>query len=212
MLTNMYNALEKLRARARIEGKDREIYDQGLIGILRDLHDHIATAAAYGWPLDLSDDDILHRLVALNAQRAGEEARGQIRRLRVPNTKTPKARRPPSANRPKSTLAWWKRSKKAPWPKTLPEQISSVQAALRDMGEASPDQIASRCVRARAAGKPRRAGSGRGNPRRLLCDVGRAAWALQPVRRVTPRTEPPHGCDKFNIRSMGRRAALIDGG
>ena len=40
---------------------------------------------------------------------------------------------------------------KAPWPKTLPEQISSVQAALRDMGEASPDQIARRFARARAA-------------------------------------------------------------
>jgi hypothetical protein len=55
----------------RIEGKDREIYDQGLIGNLRDLHDQIdrEVAAAYGWPADLSDDEILHRLVDLNRER-----------------------------------------------------------------------------------------------------------------------------------------------
>lgn len=45
-LTQMYNVLEKLRAGEQIEGKDREIYDQGLIGILRDLHDRIDVAVA----------------------------------------------------------------------------------------------------------------------------------------------------------------------
>ena len=67
-LTQMYNVLEKLRAGERIEGKDKEIYDQGLVGILRDLHDQIdaAVAEAYGWPANLSDDEILHRLVDLN--------------------------------------------------------------------------------------------------------------------------------------------------
>jgi len=46
----MYTVLEKLRAGQRIEGRDREIYDQGLLGILRDLHDQIdrAVAQAYG--------------------------------------------------------------------------------------------------------------------------------------------------------------------
>ena len=75
-LTGMYNCLEKLRAGQRIEGKDREIYDQGLIGILRDLHDQIdtATAEAYGWPVSLSDDAILQNLVTLNRTRAAEEA------------------------------------------------------------------------------------------------------------------------------------------
>ena len=80
----MYNVLEKVRAGERIEGKDREIYDQGLIGILRDLHTQIDTAVAdaYGWPATLTDDEILHRLVDLNRARAAEEARGQIRWLR----------------------------------------------------------------------------------------------------------------------------------
>jgi hypothetical protein len=33
-----------------------------------------AVAAAYGWPPDLSDDQILERLLALNLKRAAEEA------------------------------------------------------------------------------------------------------------------------------------------
>jgi len=40
---------------------------------------------------------------------------------------------------------------KAPWPRTLPDQIAAVSAALTDMGEATPDQIARRFARARTA-------------------------------------------------------------
>ena len=38
-LTGMYNVLEKLRAGERIEGRDKEIYDAGLVGILRDIRE-----------------------------------------------------------------------------------------------------------------------------------------------------------------------------
>ena len=41
-----------------------------------------ASCDAYGWPVTLSDEEILERLVALNAERAAEEARGLIRWLR----------------------------------------------------------------------------------------------------------------------------------
>ena len=34
-----------------------------------------AVAAAYGWPADLSDDQILERLLALNLKRASEETK-----------------------------------------------------------------------------------------------------------------------------------------
>jgi len=34
-----------------------------------------AVAAAYGWPADLTDDQILERLLALNLERAAEEAK-----------------------------------------------------------------------------------------------------------------------------------------
>src|SRR5690606_4592300 len=83
-LTQMYNVLEKLRAGETIEGKDKVIYEQGLIGILKEIHDRIdaAVAEAYGWPVDLSDEDILERLVALNRERRLEEAAGKVRWLR----------------------------------------------------------------------------------------------------------------------------------
>ena len=151
-LTQMYNVLEKLRAGDRIEGKDKDIYNDGLIGILRDLHDQIdqAVADAYGWPADLSDDAILHRLVDLNRERAAEEARGHIRYLR-PDYQNPQGRVVQAKGEqgamdlgPKDV------ADKAPWPKSLPEQIAAVQAALLDMGEATPEQIARQFVRGRA--------------------------------------------------------------
>ncbi len=37
----------------------------------------VAVAAAYGWPADLTDDQILERLLALNLERAAEEARAE---------------------------------------------------------------------------------------------------------------------------------------
>ena len=151
-LTAMYNVLEKLRAGGRIEGKDREIYDQGLVGILRDLHDQIdaAVAEAYGWPATLSDDDILHRLVDLNHERAAEEARGHIRWLR-PDYQNPEGRVGQSRGEQAALdIGPGDTTTKAPWPKTLPEQIAAVQAALYDLGEATPEQIARQFQRGRA--------------------------------------------------------------
>lgn len=149
-LTNMYNALEKLRAGQKIE--DKEIYDQGLIGILGDLLDRIdaAVAEAHGWPADLSEDDILHRLVALNFERAEEEAQGIIRWLR-PDYQNPKGTQATTGKQTELDVGTTEKVEKAPWPKILPEQISAVQSALRDMGEATPDQIARRFARARAS-------------------------------------------------------------
>ena len=43
-----------------------------------------AVAAAYGWPADLSDDQILERLLALNLERAAEEAQAQRSPKRQP--------------------------------------------------------------------------------------------------------------------------------
>ena len=151
-LTAMYNVLEKLRAGERIEGKDRETYDQGLIGILRDLHDQIdaAVADAYGWPATLTDDEILHRLVDLNRIRAAEEARGHIRWLR-PDYQNP-AGRAAVATGEQTTLDIGPADTgtKAPWPKTLPEQIAAVRATLSDLGTATPEQVARQFQRARA--------------------------------------------------------------
>jgi hypothetical protein len=151
-LTAMYNVLEKLRAGDRIEGKDREIYDQGLIGILRDLHTQIdiAVADAYGWPATLTDDEILHHLVDLNRTRATEEARGQIRWLR-PEYQNPAGHAAgPKGEQTAMDIGPTVSTDKAPWPKTLPEQIAAVRNALTDLGTATPEQIARHFQRGRA--------------------------------------------------------------
>ena len=83
-LTGLYNVLEKLKAGAALNPADEDVKQRGLVLILKELHDRIdvATAEAYGWPADLSDQQILERLVALNAERAAEEAAGHVRWLR----------------------------------------------------------------------------------------------------------------------------------
>jgi hypothetical protein len=93
-LTGLYNVLEKLRAGIapdELTPDDRRIFDDGLVLILKELHDRLdaAVAAAYGWPAGLSDNDILARLVALNQERVREEAAGNIRWLR-PNYQVPR--------------------------------------------------------------------------------------------------------------------------
>ncbi len=51
---------------------------------MKELHDEIdaAVADAYGWPVNLADGEILARLVALNKERAREEAGGIVQWLR----------------------------------------------------------------------------------------------------------------------------------
>ncbi|MFN7053443.1 MAG: class I SAM-dependent DNA methyltransferase, partial [Gemmobacter sp.] len=149
-LTGMYNVLEKLRAGERIEGKDREVYDQGLIGILRDLHDQIdaAVADAYGWPATLTDDEILHNLVTLNRERAAEEARGLVRWLR-PDYQNPAGQVQARGEQTELDVGTITPTAKTPWPARLPDQIAAVRAALQEMGQASPEQIARQFMRAR---------------------------------------------------------------
>ncbi|MGY1409829.1 class I SAM-dependent DNA methyltransferase [Luteimonas sp. A611] len=124
-LTGMYNVLEKLRSGDPLTAKERTLHEQGLVSVLRQLHDKLDAAVlnAYGWgdllPLlrvahgnvaeghphppsapstregrngpqaggredarRAFDDAVLERLVALNAERAAEEARGHVRWLR----------------------------------------------------------------------------------------------------------------------------------
>ena len=83
-LTDMYNVLEKLQAGEPLTAKDKTVHEQGLVSILRELHDEldVAVCNAYGWPVTLADEEILARLVALNAERAVEEAQGLVRWLR----------------------------------------------------------------------------------------------------------------------------------
>jgi hypothetical protein len=83
-ITGMYNVLEKLRTGEALTAKDKKIHDDGLVSVLKKIHDDLDAAVfdAYGWPANLSDDEILERLVDLNHERAAEEKRGLVRWLR----------------------------------------------------------------------------------------------------------------------------------
>jgi hypothetical protein len=83
-ITGMYNVLEKLRAGEALTAKDDVIHEHGLVSVLKQLHDDLDTAVldAYGWPHDLTDEQILERVVALNAERGAEERNGLVRWLR----------------------------------------------------------------------------------------------------------------------------------
>lgn len=83
-LTGMYNVLERVRCGDELSPKDAAIRDQGDVDSLLALHDELdaAVAEGYGWPDDLSDDEIVQLLFELNQHRAEEEASGYVRWLR----------------------------------------------------------------------------------------------------------------------------------
>jgi len=86
-LTGLYNVLEKLRSGEALSAKERLVHDQGLVGVLKDLHDELDTAVlgAYGWSdlaLPADSEAVLERLVSLNARRVAEEAAGKVRWVR----------------------------------------------------------------------------------------------------------------------------------
>ena len=86
-LTGMYNVLEKLRSGVTLTAAERALNDNGLVSVLRSLHDELDAVVldAYGWgdlSLPADTDSLLLRLVELNTKRANEEAAGTVRWLR----------------------------------------------------------------------------------------------------------------------------------
>jgi hypothetical protein len=142
-LTGLYNVLELLRAGTPLSDKDRDVHDRGLVTIIRQHHDALdaLVAQAYGWGADhaagtLTDAEILTRLVALNAARAAEEARGIIRWLR-PDYQAPNEAPKTTGNLDLGEApALPATATIIPWPKTLPEQVSAVAGLLQ--GAAAP--------------------------------------------------------------------------
>lgn len=157
-LTGIYNVLEKLRAGEELNAKEKTIHAQGLVSLLRELHDELdrAVFAAYGWS-DLAEqlvglpgatmplpdkpeaqaeaeEELLRRLVELNAQRAAEEARGLIRWLR-PDYQNPNAESAPE--QAEAELETEEvcakpaaKAKKLAWPKGMREQIATLRSTL----------------------------------------------------------------------------------
>ena len=148
-LTDIYNVLDKLRRGEALTAKERQVHEQGLASVLRQLHDELdaLVAVAYGWPAILPDDEILARLVALNAERAAEEAAGTVRWLR-PDYQSPSGLRvtgyelpaphPTPLREPTSHY-----TTRLPWPERLAEQAQAVRAALAALdGPATVEQVA----------------------------------------------------------------------
>ncbi|MGH7026723.1 class I SAM-dependent DNA methyltransferase [Brevundimonas sp.] len=83
-MTGLYNARARLSAGGPLTEAERAVHEAGCIGLLDHLHRRLdaAVLAAYGWPADLSVQEAMVRLVALNRERAAEEARGEVRFLR----------------------------------------------------------------------------------------------------------------------------------
>jgi hypothetical protein len=139
-LTDIYNVVEKLRAGTSLDDEEQVTHEQGLVSILRQLHDDLdaAVAAAYGLPVTATDEEILAFLCALNVQRAAEERNGLVRWLR-PSFQHPEAittqatldtGEPETVPKPGKA----KPAAKLAWPKTLAEQAQAVRAALATFG------------------------------------------------------------------------------
>lgn len=130
-LTKLYNVVEALREGRALTDAERDMHDRGLVTLIRQHHDAIdaLVAEAYGWPAELSDEEILTRLVALNKERAAEEARGLIRWLR-PEYQAPDYKAPVTQTLDLGETAAALPDNVIPWPGSLPEQVSAVQSIL----------------------------------------------------------------------------------
>jgi hypothetical protein len=144
-LTGLYNVLGKLRAGGKpadFDERDKAIFDDGQVLILQELHDKldIAVAEAYGWSTELSDDEILARLVALNKERSDEEKRGMVRWLR-PNYQIPRFARDADKQATReegaqvaAELLLPETAQKQSFPSGAVEQTAAVFAALAGAG------------------------------------------------------------------------------
>ncbi len=146
-LTGLYNVLAKLRSGEALTSKEKVIYEHGLVGVLKSLHDELDAAVleAYDWKdltMPADTDELLGRLVELNARRAAEEATGTIRWLRPEfqnagagvqaaiESATPSE---DMAVEPEQIVVS-KPISQRPWASGISEQIKSVAAVLSTSG------------------------------------------------------------------------------
>ena len=157
-LTGLYNVLAALREGRALTAKEQAIHTQGLVGVLRELHDELdaAVRAAYGLPASATTDDVLAELVRLNARRAAEEAQGQVRWLRPAFQQAPAALADqplpglapadaPEAVAEGTPDAAPAAAHRQPWPTALPAQIRLLADTLAASATPlSPEQLAAR--------------------------------------------------------------------
>ena len=137
-LTGLYNLLEKRKAGGAFAMVEQDQRVRGRIDILHELHGRLdaAVADAYGWPVTLSDEEIVARLVALNAERAAEERAGRVRWLR-PDYQLARAGvevlapKPDSAAEQLEALLPAAKARKPAFPRDAIGQTAAVLADLR---------------------------------------------------------------------------------
>ena len=175
-LTGLYNVLDAVRAGRALTPAERDVLDAGQVMVLLDLHDRLdaAVADAYGWPADLPAAEIVARVVALNKERAAEEAEGHVRWLR-PEFQAPQEVRRQAAQAALDAGEGWGEAAGAlpAWPKQAPEQFVALRAVLargepskpadlaRRFRGAPPRKVAEMLATLAALGQAREAGAGR---------------------------------------------------
>ena len=171
-LTMLYNVLEKVRSGAILTDSERDVHDAGHVSILLQLHDRLdaAVADAYGWPVNLSAQDIVARVVALNAERRAEEADGLVRWLRPEFQAPEEARR--IATQPTLDIEQAEAPGAILWPRDDPaRQFIILRSALaRFSAPAAPNELARQ-----VKGAPR--GAKIGEMLRVLVALGQAREA-----------------------------------
>jgi len=134
-LTQLYKVLERLRSGEALTEKEQDIHERGLVSVMKHLHEQIDAAVldAYGWPRDLSDEEILARLVELNKERRAEEAKGHVRWLR-PEYQAPAAKKIVLSEQGRLDIevvpSAAKTGTRTRWPKTLPERVTTIRGLL----------------------------------------------------------------------------------
>ena len=149
-ITDLYNVLDKLRSGDELSAREQLINSQGLVSVLRQLHDDLdrAVLEAYGWSdlIALLDDPsraeeleqaLLERLVALNAERAAEEKQGLVRWLR-PEYQNPGGGGQEGMSLPASVtkVASTEKVEKEVWPEGLKERLMVVRGKVASFGGA----------------------------------------------------------------------------
>ncbi|MFB2876981.1 class I SAM-dependent DNA methyltransferase [Floridanema aerugineum] len=136
-ITGMYNLLEKLRAGEAFTEVDKTYNNKALVSTLKQIHDELDAAVleAYGWDQNISDEEILQRLVALNAERSAEERNGLIRWLR-PEYQAPQeiATQMTLAGITEAEEVITAPAEQKTWPKKPKEQLAAIRDLLRTTG------------------------------------------------------------------------------
>ena len=137
-ITGMYNLVEKLRAQQPFTEADKAYNNKALVSTLKQIHDEIDAAVfeAYGWEANISDSEILEKLVALNAERAEEERNGLVRWLR-PEYQAPnevKTQRVINQATLETSETAATTIQKKTFPKKSKEQLSAIRDLLRSRG------------------------------------------------------------------------------